>query len=59
MIYIIEQVGTTVCLELLDRPADICAEPRGMIVFGWLVLVMTVVLMGTVAAMTWSDPGKP
>ena len=52
----LQQLGTAVCLELLNRPAEVCSEPRGMIVFGSLVIIMTAVMVGAVAALTWTDP---
>jgi hypothetical protein len=54
----VAQIGSAICMEILNRPSVICAEPRNMIVFGWLVLIVLVVALLTLATFTWTDPNR-
>jgi hypothetical protein len=55
---IIQKIGEAICIEVLNRPAEICGEPRNMVVFGSLVLIFTFVMFLAAAAIGWSDPSR-
>ena len=55
---LLDLIGTTICLEVLNRPAEICAEPRNMVVFGALALSLGTVALLVIASVTWTDPNS-
>jgi hypothetical protein len=54
----LDHIGTTICLEVLNRPSEICAEPRNMVVFGALAVALGAVGLLVLASVTWTDPNR-
>jgi len=55
---LVARFAAILCNDVLNRPSEICSEPRNMVVFGWLTVIFVAVALLALAAATWTDPTR-